>query len=101
MRFIPIVKPIAVVVLPSPGGVGVMEVTTIYLPLGLSTKRVNRSGDNLARYLPCGSISSRDKPICSAIRAIGRGDWRLDIRYGLDPRLRLCKNRLTAFCHVF
>src|SRR5262245_53508289 len=76
----PIAKPMEVVVLPSPGGVGVIELTTMYLPLGLPARRVSRSGDNLARNLPCGSISSRANPICSATRAMGSGESRLGIK---------------------
>ena len=47
------VRPMEVTVLPSPRGVGVMAVTSIYLPLGLSfTLSRKRSKSILALYLP-------------------------------------------------
>ena len=45
-------KPMLVVVLPSPAGVGVIAVTSTSLPVGLVSNRRYRSSDTLALYLP-------------------------------------------------
>ena len=51
MRFSPSVNPTDTVVLPSPGGVGVMAVTNTSLLLATLSASINFSG-NLALYLP-------------------------------------------------
>ncbi len=45
-------NPMEVTVLPSPKGVGVTAVTTIYLPWGLSLSLFRISGETLALYFP-------------------------------------------------
>ncbi|MEA2121251.1 MAG: hypothetical protein EGMGGAKC_00572 [Dehalococcoides mccartyi] len=63
----PCTSPIVVVLLPSPSGVGVMAVTSIYLPFGLSFRRVSTPAKStLATYLPWGIISSSVRPSSSA-----------------------------------
>ena len=48
-------KPVVVVVLPSPAGVGLMAVTKINLPSCLFSNFWNNSSVNFALYLPYGS----------------------------------------------
>ena len=52
MRFSPSQRPMLVVVLPSPAGVGVMAVTRISLPGGLPSRRWKKSSEILALCLP-------------------------------------------------
>ena len=51
-RFKPSVRPMVVVVLPSPAGVGVMAVTRTSLPMGRSWTRWYNSRESLALFLP-------------------------------------------------
>jgi len=67
----PWVNPIFITVLPSPKGVGVTAVISIYFPSGLSFNLSNTSSLIFALYLPYSSISSSVSPICFAISMIG------------------------------
>ncbi|OLS21124.1 MAG: hypothetical protein HeimC3_37180 [Candidatus Heimdallarchaeota archaeon LC_3] len=65
----PCVKPIEVVVFPSPAGVGLVAVTSIYFPFGCFIISIFLSSDNeiFAIFLPNRSISSEVRPIVAAI----------------------------------
>src|SRR6187200_2807741 len=67
----PCVRPTSVVVLPSPAFVGVMPVTQMSLPSGLSDSRSITSRLTLPLNRPYGSISSGCSPHASAIISIG------------------------------
>src|SRR5664280_637794 len=78
IRLSPWTRPIVVVVLPSPSGVGVMAVTTTYLPrrpaaAASASRRVIPSRRTLALYGPYCSTSSSRKPSSRASSMIGRG----------------------------
>src|SRR5512146_1897481 len=64
-------RPTVVVVLPSPSGVGVMAVTSMYLPLGRFFRRSRISSLTLALYGPYSSSSFGRMPSSSAICMIG------------------------------
>src|SRR5271157_74310 len=64
-------RPTVVVVLPSPSGVGVMAVTSTYLPLGRFARRSKISSLTLALYGPYSSSSSGRMPSSSATCVIG------------------------------
>src|SRR5512133_1883521 len=64
-------SPTVVVVLPSPKGVGVMAVTSIYLPFGRSFRRSRISNLTLALLSPYSSSSDRRIPTSSATSIIG------------------------------
>src|SRR5262245_40497114 len=72
--FRPWPSPTVVVDLPSPSGVGVIAVTTTYLPRGrsASTRRI-ASSVTLAFDRPYSSISSSRSPRSVATSAMGRG----------------------------
>ena len=70
MRFKASASPIDVVVLPSPAGVGVIAVTNINLPSGLSLIFSQTSAQILALNLPYNSKSSAVKPNFSAMAMI-------------------------------
>jgi len=67
----PWVSPTDVVVLPSPSGVGVMAVTSTYLPCGRSANFSRTSRWTLALYLPNNSRSSLVRPRLSATSRMG------------------------------
>src|SRR6185295_31026 len=70
----PWARPTVVVDFPSPRGVGVMAVTTTYLPRGRSaSRRVMASNVSLAFVGPYSSSSSGRLPSSAAMSAIGRG----------------------------
>ena len=64
-------RPIVVVVLPSPSGVGVMAVTTTYLAFGRSCSSSMALRSILATCSPCCSMSQGGMPMSSAISVIG------------------------------
>src|SRR5580658_7876827 len=66
-------SPTVVVVLPSPSGVGVIAVTTMYFPLGASLSRSRMDRCTLALFFPYSSSSSGRIPASSAIRSMGTG----------------------------
>jgi len=66
------VRPTLVVVFPSPSGVGVIAVTSMYLPWGRSLNFSSTDRCTLALYLPYRSRSSIVRPSLSAISRIGR-----------------------------
>jgi hypothetical protein len=70
----PCASPTVVVLLPSPSGVGVMAVTTTYLPFGrsVSSRRIALRV-TLAFVGPYSSSSSSRIPRSPAISAMGRG----------------------------
>ena len=70
----PWVSPTVVVVFPSPSGVGVMAVTSMYLPRGFSPIRWSASRWTLAFDGPYEITSSGRSPICSASSLMGRVD---------------------------
>src|SRR6185503_17283642 len=72
--FSPCASPTVVVLLPSPSGVGLIAVTTTYLPRGLaaSTRSIPASV-TFAFVCPYGSISSSCSPRSRATSMIGRG----------------------------
>ncbi len=76
MVFLPILdkasaKPIVIVDLPSPAGVGLIAVTKINFPGALSFTALILSKDNFALYFPYSSISSKLIPTFSTISVIG------------------------------
>ena len=76
MDFLPIflspsARPTDVVVLPSPAGVGVIAVTRISFPSGLSAISFRSLLSILALYLPYCSIYFSSTPIFSAISVMG------------------------------
>src|SRR5450759_3133757 len=78
MRLSPWTRPMFVVVLPSPSDVGVMAVTTTYLPRrpaasASASSRVMPSRRTLALYGPYCSTSSSRRPSSRASSMIGRG----------------------------
>src|ERR1035437_11065140 len=64
-------RPMAVVVLPSPSGVGVTAVTTTYFALGRSASAAMAARSILATCSPYGSVSQGGIPISAAISATG------------------------------
>src|SRR4029079_17974310 len=74
IRFRPWARPTVVVDLPSPSGVGVIAVTTTYLPRGFAlSRRSIPASVILALVWPYGSISSSRRPRSWATSMIGRG----------------------------
>ena len=75
MPMIPIacVRPTEVVVLPSPSGVGVIAVTSMYLPEGFEARRSRMVRRTLAFTSPYGSSSSGKIPAAEAISVMGLG----------------------------
>src|SRR5271157_931437 len=78
IRLRPWTRPMLVVVLPSPSGVGVMAVTTTYLPrlpfaAASASRRVMPARLTLALYGPYCSTSSSRRPSSRASSSIGRG----------------------------
>ena len=78
ITFLPItpsawVRPTEVVVLPSPSGVGVMAVTSMYLPSGLLARVSRIPNFTLALTSPYGSRNSGGMPAAAAISVIGLG----------------------------
>src|ERR1043165_9072963 len=71
-RFRAIESPMVVVVLPSPSGVGVIAVTSMYLPFGRSASRFMTESATFALVLPWSSSSSSSRPSERAISAMGR-----------------------------
>src|SRR6476660_6086063 len=69
----PIARPMEVVVLPSPNGVGLLAVTRIYRPRGLCLRRSSAERLILPLCLPYGCSSSGESPSRLAISWIGRG----------------------------
>ena len=65
-------RPIVVVVLPSPAGVGLIAVTRTSLPSGRSASESRKSRSSLAMWLPWKSSASSGMPTCPAISAMGR-----------------------------
>src|ERR1051326_266535 len=82
-------NPTVVVVLPSPSGVGVMAVTTTYLPLGWSFSRSRIERWTLALLMPYRSNSSGWMPASAAISVIGSGltDWAISRSLGTLDRM--------------
>ncbi len=78
-----------VVVLPSPSGVGVIAVTTMYLPLGTSFSRSRMDRCTLALVLPYSSSSSGRMPAWEAIWSIGIAvaAWAISISLGTGVRI--------------
>src|SRR5580765_8070394 len=70
-RLSAIESPMVVVVLPSPSGVGVIAVTSMYLPLGRPASRFMSDSVTLALCLPYCSSSSSSMPRPAAISAMG------------------------------
>ena len=70
-RLSAIESPMVVVVLPSPSGVGVMAVTSMYLPFGRPASRFMSDSMTLALCLPYSSSSSSSMPRPAAISAMG------------------------------
>src|SRR5688500_7058905 len=64
-------SPTVVVVLPSPSGVGVMAVTSMYLPFGRFARRLRISSLTFALYGPNNSNSFSRMPSSAAICRIG------------------------------
>ncbi|MBF8289963.1 MAG: hypothetical protein HW391_931 [Chloroflexi bacterium] len=74
IRLRPWARPTVVVLLPSPRGVGLMAVTTTYLPRGRSaSSRSIAERRILALVKPYGSTSSSRSPRSRATSMIGRG----------------------------
>ena len=71
MRPRPCARPTVTVVLPSPSGVGVIAVTSMYLPSGRSCRRSKTPGSTFALYLPYISRSSGPRPVRAATSRIG------------------------------
>src|SRR5688572_31907263 len=71
MRLRPSLRPTEVVVLPSPAGVGLIAVTRISLPSGLSAWVTIQSIAILALVRPYGSSASSGMPSLAAISPIG------------------------------
>src|SRR5262245_61420537 len=72
-------NPIVMVVLPSPSGVGVIAVTSMYFPLGRPSSRFIRVRATFALYRPYRSSSSGSMPSEAAISAMGRSAARCAI----------------------
>src|SRR5580704_9253542 len=81
-------SPTVVVVLPSPSGVGVIAVTTMYLPLGAFFSRSRTDRATLALDLPYSSSSSGRMPASAAICVIGNGvaAWAMSMSLGTGVR---------------
>src|SRR5260221_8900533 len=81
-------SPTVVVVLPSPRGVGVIAVTTMYLPLWMSLSRSRMERCTLALVLPYSSNSSGRMPASEAIWSMGIGvaAWATSISLGTGVR---------------
>src|SRR5690242_1321192 len=81
-------SPTVVVVLPSPRGVGVIAVTTMYLPLGALFRRSRTARWTLALLLPYSSSSSGRMPASAAIWVIGSGvaAWAISMSLGTGIR---------------
>src|SRR5690606_16519826 len=77
MWFNPWASPTAVVVLPSPSGVGVMAVITTYFAIGRSAIVLTTDGSILATWRPYGTRYSSSIPSWAAISTGGRrvADW--------------------------
>ncbi len=74
IRFSPWANPTVVVDLPSPSGVGLIAVTTTYLPRGFAaSSRSIPASVTFAFVWPYGSISSSCRPRSWATSMIGRG----------------------------
>src|SRR5204862_48383 len=74
IRLRPWASPTVVVDLPSPSGVGLIAVTTTYLPRGFAaSSRSIPARVTLALVCPYGSISSAWRPRSRATSMIGRG----------------------------
>src|SRR4051812_15199129 len=74
IRFRPWARPTVVVDFPSPSGVGVIAVTTTYLPRGFAVSRRSIPASVIfALVWPYGSISSSCNPRSRATSMIGRG----------------------------
>src|SRR5919204_5735505 len=71
MRFSAMLSPMVVVVFPSPRGVGVIAVTSMYLPFGRPPSRFITSSVTFALVRPYSSSSSSCNPSPAAISAIG------------------------------
>src|SRR5262249_29241935 len=71
IRLRAIESPIVIVVLPSPSGVGVIAVTSMYLPLGRPARRFITDSVTLALCLPYSSSSSSSMPRAAATSAMG------------------------------
>ena len=68
----PSIRPTDVVLLPSPSGVGVMAVTSMYLPSGLSLRRSMILRKSSFARRPIGSISSLARPsFCCHCSGVG------------------------------
>ena len=64
-------RPIVVVVLPSPAGVGLIAVTRMSLPSGRFERPRRKSYSSLAMNRPNGRSANSGAPIFAAISAIG------------------------------
>ena len=74
IRFRPWASPTVVVDLPSPSGVGLIAVTSTYLPRGFSRSRRSMPARMILAFAdPYGSISSSRSPSSRATSTIGRG----------------------------
>src|SRR6478752_10884420 len=74
IRFSPWARPTVVVDLPSPRGVGLIAVTTTYLPRGFSASTRSIPAIVIFAFVcPYGSISSSRRPRSWATSMIGRG----------------------------
>src|SRR5579871_6283676 len=84
----PWLSPTVVVVFPSPKGVGVIAVTTMYLPFGTSLSRSRTERCTLALVLPYSSNSSGSMPASAAIRSMGIGvaAWAISMSLGTGTR---------------
>ncbi len=71
IRFSAIESPMVVVVLPSPSGVGVIAVTSMYFPSGRPASRFITGSVTFALCLPYSSSSSSSRPRPAAISAMG------------------------------
>jgi len=71
IRFSAIESPMVVVVLPSPSGVGVIAVTSMYFPSGRPASRFITGRVTFALCLPYSSSSSSSRPRPAAISAMG------------------------------
>src|SRR5512139_3733906 len=93
-------RPTMVVDLPSPNGVGVIAVTSMYLPFGRLARRSRTSRCTLALYGPNISNSLGLKPTSSAICRIGLSlqACAMSMSLGTDVRsFNLVGTNLTAF----
>src|ERR1700733_4986137 len=82
-------SPTVVVVLPSPKGVGVIAVTTMYFPLGEFFSRSRMERCTLAFVLPYRSNSSARMPASVAIWPMGSGVAACAISISLGTRVRM------------